>query len=155
MEDILEQFKAAAASGLGLLALTAFTARAQYSIDWYQVSGGGGTSVSAQYIVSGTIGQHDASGPMAGGNYSLTGGFWSLCAVQTPGAPTLFIVRSGANAILSWSATAAGFVLEHSCNLATTNGWSAVPAAPVNENGFSFVTNGIAPGNHFYRLRHP
>ena len=41
------------------------------------------------YSVSGTIGQHDAGGPMTGGNYSLTGGFWALYAVQTPGAPCL------------------------------------------------------------------
>ena len=38
-----------------------------------------------------TIGQHGAGGPMTGGNYSLTGGFWALYAVQTPGAPLLKI----------------------------------------------------------------
>jgi hypothetical protein len=31
-----------------------------YSIDWYKVSGGGGTSTGATYQVSGTIGQPDA-----------------------------------------------------------------------------------------------
>ncbi len=50
----------------------------QYSIDWYKVAGGGGTSTGGTYSVSGTIGQHDAGGPMTGGNYSLTGGFWAL-----------------------------------------------------------------------------
>ena len=50
----------------------------QYSIDWYKVAGGGGTSTGGVYSVSGTIGQHDAGGPMTGGNYSLTGGFWAL-----------------------------------------------------------------------------
>jgi hypothetical protein len=39
-----------------------------YSIDWYKVSDGGGTSSNGQYVVSGTIGQHDASGAMTGGN---------------------------------------------------------------------------------------
>ena len=68
----------------------------QYSIDWYKVAGGGGTSTGGTYSVSGTIGQHDAGGPMTGGNYSLTGGFWALISVvQTPGAPTLYISRLG------------------------------------------------------------
>src|ERR1700744_3627859 len=63
-----------------------------YSIDWYKVSGGGGTSTNGQYSIVGTIGQHDAGAAMSGGNYSLTGGFWSLISVvQTPGAPTLTI----------------------------------------------------------------
>jgi len=31
-----------------------------YSIDWYKIAGGGGTSTGGVYAVSGTIGQHDA-----------------------------------------------------------------------------------------------
>ena len=64
------------------------SARAQnYSIPWYKVAGGGGTSTGGTYPVSGTIGQPDAGGAMSGGNYSLTGGFWSLISVvQTAGA---------------------------------------------------------------------
>jgi hypothetical protein len=66
----------------------------QYSIDWHKIAGGGGASSGSQYVVSGTIGQHDASSAMAGGNYSLTGGFWSLIAiVQMPGAPLLVITH--------------------------------------------------------------
>jgi hypothetical protein len=60
----------------------------QYSIDWYKIAGGGGTSTGGTYQVSGTIGQPDASGAMTGGNYSVTGGFWSLISVvQTAGLP--------------------------------------------------------------------
>src|ERR1051326_27300 len=84
-----------------------------YSIDWYKVAGGGGTSTGSAYSVSGTIGQPDAGGPMTGGNYSLTGGFWAISAVQTPGAPTLLITSSENNAVLYWSTNAVGFVLEH------------------------------------------
>src|SRR5690349_11059832 len=79
-----------------------------YSIDWYKVAGGGGTSTGSVYSVSGTIGQADASGPMTGGNYSLTGGFWALSALQTPGAPTLFITCVGNNAVLYWPADPIG-----------------------------------------------
>jgi hypothetical protein len=67
-----------------------------YTVDWYKVAGGGGTSTGGTYTVSGTIGQHDASGAMSGGNYSVAGGFWALVnVVQTPGAPTLYISHSG------------------------------------------------------------
>jgi len=54
---------------------SAFSLRAlgqSYSIDWYKIAGGGGTSTGATYQVIGTIGQPDASGAMSGGNYSLT-----------------------------------------------------------------------------------
>src|ERR1700730_2450304 len=89
----------------GALALVAFPllAGAQYSIDWYKVSGGGGTSTGGVYSVSGTIGQHDSGGPMTGGNFSLTGGFWALYAVQTPGAPVLSIKLTTTNtAMVYW-----------------------------------------------------
>jgi len=73
-----------------------------YSIDWFKIAGGGGTSTGATYQVSGTIGQPDAGGAMTGGNYSLTGGFWSLYAVQTPGAPYLWAMRTTTNTVCVW-----------------------------------------------------
>jgi len=47
-----------------------------FSINWYTIDGGGGTSTGGDFSLSGTIGQHDAGGPMTGGDFSLTGGFW-------------------------------------------------------------------------------
>ena len=80
---------------LGALLLAGLISSASaksYSIDWYKIAGGGGSSTGGQYVVSGTIGQHDAGGPMTGGNYSLIGGFWSIvAAIQTPGAPLLTV----------------------------------------------------------------
>src|SRR2546427_7739773 len=49
-----------------------------YAINWFKIAGGGGTSTNGQFTLSGTIGQHEAGGPMIGGNYSLTGGFLGL-----------------------------------------------------------------------------
>src|SRR5437879_126264 len=61
-----------------------------FTIDWFTIDGGGGTSTGGVYSVSGSVGQPDAGAqPMTGGNFSLVGGFWSLFAVQTPGAPLL------------------------------------------------------------------
>lgn len=57
---------------------------ADYQIVWSTIDGGGGTSSGRQYIVSGTIGQHDAT-YSAGGDYELLGGFWTgepLCVVD-------------------------------------------------------------------------
>src|SRR5690348_14430606 len=74
-----------------------------YSIDWYKISGGGGTSTNGQYAVTGTIGQADAGGAMTGGDYSVTGGFWSLISVvQTAGAPALFITQANNTVQVFW-----------------------------------------------------
>jgi hypothetical protein len=47
----------------------------QYSLDWWTVDGGGGTSTNSVYALTGTIGQPDA-GVLSGGSFGLEGGFW-------------------------------------------------------------------------------
>jgi len=54
-----------------------------FTLDWYTVDGGGGTSTGGLFEVSGTIGQPDA-GVMSGGNFTLTGGFWVFGAGGGP-----------------------------------------------------------------------
>jgi hypothetical protein len=123
-----------------------------YSIDWYKVAGGGGTSTNGQYSVSGTVGQPDASGAMTGGNYSVTGGFWSLYAVQTPGAPLLSISYVGNKAIVSWPSPSTGFTLQTNGNLAT--GTWVNHGGIVGDNGtIKTVTNAPPMGNLFFRLK--
>ena len=80
--------------GLFFISAKVLSVSAQsYSIDWFTIDGGGGTSTGGVYSVSGTIGQPDAGGPMTNGQYSVTGGFWALpTAIQVSGAPTLTIV---------------------------------------------------------------
>jgi hypothetical protein len=123
---------------------------AQYSVDWYKVSGGGGTSTGGVYSVSGTIGQPDAGGPMTGGNYSLTGGFWSLYAVQTPGAPLLTITYFSNQAIVSWPSSVTGWTLQTNNNLATGT-WGNYAGSVIN----NAVTNSPPTGKLFFRLTHP
>jgi hypothetical protein len=122
----------------------------QYSIDWDKVAGGGGTSTGGVYAVSGTIGQPDASTPMTGGNYSLTGGFWALYAVQTPGAPTLIITHSGNQAVVSWDPSVTGWTLQTNNNLAA-GVWGNYLGSIVNNS----ATNLPPEGNLFFRLSHP
>src|SRR6476661_1860656 len=107
---------------LACAAMPAAVHAQSYSIDWYTIDGGGGTSTGGVYSVSGTIGQPDAGGPMTGGNFTLSGGFWSLFAVQTPGAPLLRIFLTSTNtAVVAWPAPSTGFVLQQNTNLVTTN----------------------------------
>jgi hypothetical protein len=51
-----------------------------FSLDWFTIDGGGGTSSGGGYELTGTIGQSDATAAaaMSGGGFSLTGGFWPL-----------------------------------------------------------------------------
>ena len=117
-----------------------------YSIDWHKIAGGGGT---------GTIGQHDAGGPMTGGNYSLTGGFWSLYAVQTPGAPVLSIKLTTTNtAQVYWPSPSTGYNLQVNTNLTTTN-W-VTPSEIVQDNGtIKYIIVNPPAGNRYYRLKNP
>ena len=131
-------------------------ARAQsYSIDWFKVSGGGGTGTGGTYAVSGTIGQPDAGGAMSGGNYSLTGGFWSLIAVvQTGGLPNLIISHSGNSVIVSWPNTGS-CTLQQNNNLAASVGWTTSGYTITTSNGTNSITITPPTGNLFFRLSNP
>jgi hypothetical protein len=139
--------------------LVAFTAHAQnYSIDWFTIDGGGGTSTGGVYSLSGTIGQPDA-GTMTNGQYSLIGGFWGgVNVIQTPGAPLLSIQQLiGGNVRVFWPLPAEGFVLDRTAALASPPAaisWSQV-SFPYQTNA-THISITVAPsGTNFYRLRHP
>ena len=69
---------------IAFLVLTlSLSAMADYNIDWHTIDGGGGTSSGGVYLVTGTIGQHDAA-YSEGGDYEILGGFW-------PGEPSYFV----------------------------------------------------------------
>ena len=141
---------------LAFVCLRPATVSAQsYSIDWYKIAGGGGTSTGGVYSVSGTIGQPDASTAMTGCNYSLTGGFWALAqVVQTPGAPTLYISHAGKNVTLFWLSVS-GWNLYQSTSLATpVASWTA-SSSPILTNGTNYLTVTNAAGNLFFQLYHP
>ena len=123
--------------------------RAQYSIDWFTIDGGGGTSGDGSYALDGTIGQPDA-GTLSGGNHTLEGGFWpGLIVTSIGGAPTLFIQLSGANVIISWSPLTPGFSLEQSSTL-VPGSWGAAPSGSINP-----ATIPLGSGPMFYRLKKP
>ena len=67
-------------------------------------------------------------------------------------APQLTLTRSGANVILSWPATAAGFTLQSTTNLGLPAFWTTNSPAPVLVNGQNVVTNALSGIQQFYRL---
>jgi len=141
-----------------VLAALCIQARAQTnSVDWHKVAGGGGMmSTGGVYSVGGTIGQHDSGGPMTGGGYSLTGGFWALSVVQTPGAPMLKIFHSNTNtAIVSWPAPSTGWVLQQNTSVSLPAGWSNATNAVTQAGGQNQIVVSLPTGNRFYRLFHP
>ena len=122
-----------------------------YSVDWYKIAGGGGTSTGGVYSVSGTIGQPDAGGPLTNGQYSVTGGFWALpMAVQMTNAPTLTIVPAApGQAMISWTPSTPGFALQETLNLVATN-WVNSASGTTNP----IVVPATLP-TKFYRLFKP
>jgi hypothetical protein len=138
----------------GLLAPT-FCFGQQFSIPWYKISGGGGSSSGGPFTLVGTIGQPAAGMSMSGGNFSVTGGFWSIiAAVQSVGAPTLTITVNGpGTALISWPATTTTFTLQGNSALGTTT-WTTVSGV-TTVNGTNEVTVSTKPGNNFFRLVAP
>ena len=132
---------------LALWAGTAGLLAQNYSLDWFTVDAGGGTSTGGVYTVSGTIGQPDA-GTMSGGTFTLTGGFWAVYAVQMPGAPWLNITQAGGKVVVSWPSSVSGWTLQTNVNLATPT-WGNYLGPVVNNS----ATNSPPPNNLFYRLK--
>lgn len=71
---------ARAMTGLAAAIFAAQTSAQTYAIPWHSIDGGGGRSSGGSFTLSGTIGQHDAGGPMVGGDFSVAGGFWAARA---------------------------------------------------------------------------
>ena len=139
------------------LALTAPALHAQsYSINWFKVAAGGGTSTGGLYTVNGTIGQPDASGPLTGGAYSVTGGFWSLVSVvQSAGTPNLTITRSGTEVIISWAAIGS-YTIQQNTSLTNPAGWVNSTNSVTTSGGLNSISFTPSPtGNFFFRLANP
>lgn len=139
-----------------MLGTSSITAAQSSSLDWFTIDGGGGTSTGGVFAMSGTIGQPDAHAqPMTGGNFSLTGGFWSLFAVQTPGAPLLTIrLTTNNTALVSWPSPSTSFTLQQYSDLNTSN-WIVAPQTVTDNGTNKFIIVNPPAGNRFYRLFKP
>ncbi|SRR6266446_4791295 len=136
-----------------VLFLTTNVLAQNYSIDWFTVDGGGGTSTGGAFSVSGTVGQPDA-GHLSGGNYAIDDGFWGIIAsVQTPGMPPLTITRTSTNTVaVSWPSPSTGFVLQQNGNLSTTS-WVNASQIPADDGTTKSVLINPPTGNLYFRLK--
>jgi len=109
-------------------------------------------SAGGAYSVNGTIGQHDAGGPIVGANYSLTAGFWSfIAAVPTPGLPNLSIWGSANGVTISWPDTGSYVLIQNS--ILGTGNWTTNTAPVSTANGTNSITISPPLGNLFFRLK--
>src|SRR6185436_15120868 len=141
---------------LATLPLSAFAqSGGPFTLNWFTIDGGGGTSTGGVYSLSGTIGQPDA-GRLTGGAYTLEGGFWGIVlALQQPGAPHLDARRgTSGSVIIAWPYPSTGFVLEETPTLVTPS-WTPTAGTPTQVGGENVVTVPGPSGNRFYRLRKP
>ncbi len=123
-----------------------------YSIEWYEITGGGGASTGGTYQISGTIGQPEAGNAMSGGQFSVTGGFWSLLAVvQAEGLPNLTITQAGHSFSVWWPNTVT-CSLQQSTALAPAN-WVTCGYPVTTNNGVCCITITQPAGSLFFRLQ--
>ncbi|MBL9168907.1 MAG: hypothetical protein JNN07_14300 [Verrucomicrobiales bacterium] len=122
-----------------------------HSIDWFTVDGGGGTSSADVYSLSGTIGQPDPGTTLAGGDYSLVGGFWALLATsQDQTGPVLSVALAPEGRVrLSWVPNAPGYVLQETLQLSRPD-WKNVADGSTNPR---LIPAGSSA--RYYRLQKP
>lgn len=146
----------------GLFAFASLLASAQaqfFAIDWFTTDGGGGVSSGGGYVLSGTVGQHNAGEVLSGGTFTLTGGFWAGVSAAEPLPPLRLRVEiSDTEVLLAWPHALAGYQLEETGELTEPGtGWTPVAQTPAlvgSENQVRLPLSG--PGRMFWlRRSHP
>jgi hypothetical protein len=88
-----------------LLLISPAALRAQFSVPWFVIAGGGGTATNNAISISGTFGQWEAAPPVTNGLFSLTSGFWGFSGSSQfvvpppPAGTTLFSDTFAGNTI--------------------------------------------------------
>jgi hypothetical protein len=115
--------------------------------NWSALGSGMNAAVTALAISGNTL--------YAGGDFITEGGnfcpFMASAYLQAL-PPTASAILSGNNFILTWPASATGFTLESTVNLAPPVVWTTNSPAPVLINGQNTVTDPISGTQKFYRL---
>jgi uncharacterized repeat protein (TIGR03803 family) len=106
-----------------------------------------GANPYASLILSGNT----LYGTAYGGGSSLLGTVFSL-SLGSVSAPQVMISRSAADVVLIWPTNSAGFTLQSTTNIVSSEVWTTVSAGPVVVNGQNTVTNRITGSQQFFRL---
>ena len=88
---------------------------------------------------------------LAGGDFSLQVEVTPLPPVLVVGEVEVFILVENGAAVVTWTGSAAGYVLESSPGLGDTANWQPVVPAPLEQR---FVAS-LQGAGRFFRLRHP
>lgn len=140
----------------GVLLLATQGIAQNFAIDRFAISSGGGVSSNAQFSVTGTIGQMEASPRMSGGGYSVEGGLWHLAiVVAPPGEPRLDLVamQTGGALLFTWPLSAAGYELESSPAVGPAAVWTSVATPAQRGAQYHFLLLRPQPGISFFRLK--
>lgn len=137
-----------------LLALAGISAIAQsYKLEPITIAGGGGRSTGGTYEAVGTIGQ-PAAGLLAGGTFTLSGGFWGAVLVESAGPRLSIQYPSAGMAAITWT-LADGFSLQRNVDLNGTNWVSVAGSQSTTNAGRVTVLVPLLPQNQFFRLMKP
>jgi hypothetical protein len=133
------------------LALTGSLLAQDYSIGWFTIDGGGGTSAGGIYTLSGTAGQPDA-GSMSGGIFTLSGGFWGVTSACPPPPPLSIRLTPANTIVISWSSASPGTTLEQTSALQPAR-WMPVTQAAADDGTTKSVTLTPTGSAFFFRLK--
>jgi uncharacterized repeat protein (TIGR03803 family) len=135
-------------NGLGFTNLHSFTLN-----DVFPYTNSDGAHPNAGLIFSGNALFGTATGGGNPDSFTGSGTVFSLAiGPATISPPTLSILRSGTNVILTWPTNASGFNLEFATNLVSPATWNTNLPAPVVVNSNNMVTNPVSGVRKFYRL---
>jgi hypothetical protein len=144
--------KAQTALAIGFFLVAAITMDAEtMSLEWYALTANSSQCTGNGYTVLGSIGQPLVT-VATNRSYTLSGGFWSVVLVQTPGMPKLSLRPIGPQSFeISWTNTVPCII--QSCSDLKTQIWTNVPTAFTN-SGLSTVRLPATDKQQFYRLYH-
>jgi hypothetical protein len=138
----------------GLALLTASANAQLFSIAWFELNGGGSTSTGGNYTLTGNPGP-PAAGQVNGDAFSLLGGFLGMTAATQPSdPPSLSAWCINTTIVVTWPASAAGWVLEVTVGDPTpASVWTAIPPPYGTDGAHLLFSEPLPLGSKFYRLR--
>ena len=117
-----------------------------FDLSWWTLTGGGGTSASSggSYMLSGAIGQPDA-GMLAGGSFTLRGGFWQPRGPASPPSPPVYVPLTLRDIVVT---------PPPGCNDAEPNDIpeNAKPLSTINAPCTGSFQSERAPGDDYYTI---
>jgi hypothetical protein len=148
---------------IAFIGLSIAASATDFSISWFTIDGGGGTSTSndGRWSVTGTAGQPDAAPHLKAGCFSVDPGFWGIvAAVPSDGAPELRIKRLGPFDVrVAFCASCRNWVLQRTTAFGTppsSTVWTDVPDAELVLVGEELTRDYHPPTDGprlFFRLR--